>query len=123
MQQMYQCLTDAQWQALEPLFPKPEKRGRGKPHTPWRSVVNAVLFVLYTKGKWGALPKSDEYASKSAAHRWYLAWKKSGVLEQVLTILKEFHPDREISLPPERAPYNRAMFQQIALQAPAAAAV
>lgn len=118
----YQPLTEMQWQALESLFPKPEKRGRGKPHTPWRSVVNSILYILYTKGKWGALPKSDAFASKSAAHRWYLSWKKSGTLDQILEILRGFHPEKEIELPPERAPYNRALFQQQALPAPAAAA-
>ena len=85
----YQALTDLQWQVLEPLFPKPIKRGRGKPHTPWRAVLNSILFILSTRLKWEALPKTPEYASKSAAHRWYKAWKADGFLDQVINKLQE----------------------------------
>lgn len=85
----YQALTDLQWQLIEPLFPKPEKRGRGKPHTSWRKVINSILYVLATKTKWEALPKTEEFASKSAAHRWYKVWKSSGLLDEVLMKLKE----------------------------------
>lgn len=85
----YQALTDLQWQVLEPLFPNPIKRGRGKPHTAWRAVLNAILFVLSTRSKWEALPKHPEFASKSAAHRWYKVWKANGFLDQVLSKLQE----------------------------------
>jgi transposase len=81
---LFEPLTDLQWQALETLFPVPAKRSRGKPHTPWRAVVNSILFILLTGAKWEALPKSPEYASKSAAHRWYKIWKANGVLDQML---------------------------------------
>jgi transposase len=86
---MYEPLTDLQWQMLEAFFPTPAKRSRGKPHTPWRSVVNAILFVLFTGAKWEALPKTPEFASKSAAHRWYKIWKQDGMLDQMLSKLQE----------------------------------
>ncbi len=85
----HQTLTDLQWQVLEPFFPNPVKRGRGKPHTSWRKVLNSILYVLSTKSKWEALPKGEEFASKSAAHRWYKIWKKNGFLEQILLKLQE----------------------------------
>ncbi len=86
----FQPLTDLQWHLLEPLFPVPVKRGRGKPHTPWRCVVNAILFVLVSGGKWDSLPKEATFSSKSAAHRWYKAWRASGLLDQILGKLREF---------------------------------
>ncbi len=85
----FEPLTDLQWQIIEPLFPAPLKRGRGKPHTPWRTVLNSILFVLLTGAKWGALPQSPEFASKSASHRWFIAWKENGFLDQILATLKE----------------------------------
>lgn len=85
----YQNLTDLQWQVLEPFFPTPIKRTKGKPHTPWRKVLNAILFVLATGGKWDALPKQEEFASKSAAHRWYKVWRGSGLLDQILSKLAD----------------------------------
>ncbi len=83
----YEPLTDVQWNHLESLFPKPVKRGRGKPHTPWRAVLNSILFVLMTGAKWGALPKTPDFASKSASHRWFILWDKDGKLDQILSLL------------------------------------
>ncbi len=85
----YQKLSDLQWQVLEPLFPVPVKRGRGKPHTSWRKVLNSILFVLATREKWEALPKESDYASKSASHRWFRIWKRNGFLDQLLGKLRE----------------------------------
>jgi transposase len=88
MMKQFHPLTDLQWQVLEPLFPLPEKRGRGKPHTPWRNVVNTILFVHSTNSKWANAPTGLEWASKSAAHRWMDIWKKNGLLEQILSLME-----------------------------------
>ncbi len=40
----FEGLSDNQWQLLEIFFPnEPKKRGKGKPHTPWREVCNSLL--------------------------------------------------------------------------------
>ena len=80
----FEFLTDEQWQLLEPLFPAPIKRGRGKPHAPWRVVVDSILWVLLTGLKWDALPKHPLFSTKSVAHRWFVLWEKSGFLREVL---------------------------------------
>lgn len=107
----FQPLTDLQWQLLEPLFPLPQKRGRGKPHTPWRTVVNTVLYVHFTKSKWANTPAGPEWASKSAAHRWMDAWKKNGLLEQILQTMDhmaqmalEIPSEKAVSMSLERTP-------------------
>jgi len=81
----YEPITDLQWQLLEPLFPNPVKRSRGKPHTPWRAVVNSIFYVLFTGLKWGSLPKDAAFATKSAAHRWFVLWDKNGFLKELVS--------------------------------------
>jgi transposase len=96
-------LNDFQWSQLETLFPSPAKRSRGKPHTPWRYVVNSILLVLFTRLKWGAIPNEPQFATKSAAHRWFVLWEKNGFLNQLLETLgmrTEIKP--KVSLPPRR---------------------
>lgn len=96
-------LTDMEWSTLEPLFPKPEKRSRGKPHTSWRFVVNAILLVLKTKIKWSSIPTTPEFATKSAAHRWFLKWDKTGFLDQILSMYKTTQNEpQEFSFPSRR---------------------
>lgn len=101
MDKKYEALTDLQWQLLEPLFPKPLKRGRGKPHTPWRAVANSVLWVLTTGNKWSSIPVGEEFASKSASHRWFVAWEKSGFLEELFSTYKGFREMAKL-IPPQR---------------------
>ena len=109
----YQTLTDLQWQILEPFFPNPVKRGRGKPHTAWRMVLNAILFVLSSRTKWEALPKHPEFASKSAAHRWYKIWKASGFLDEVLGKLKELSLlASELKFPATRVRGSKVIVQE-----------
>ncbi len=71
-------LSDQQWDLIKNHFVAPEKRGRGKPHAPWRTVVNTIYWVVEAKGKWCASPEGEVWASKSAAHRWYVKWKADG---------------------------------------------
>lgn len=85
----YTGITELQWQMIEPMFPNPIKRSRGKPHTPWRAVMSSILYVLVTGSKWDSLPKSEVFASKSASHRWYKTWKANGFLNEVLGKLNE----------------------------------
>lgn len=80
----YQPLTDREWRDLEPLFPSPLRRGRGKPHAPWRQVVNSILVVFTEGGKWHVIPKSPEFATKSVAHRWFALWEKNNFLGALL---------------------------------------
>jgi transposase len=108
----FHLLTDAEWELLAPLFPTPAKRSRGKPHTPWRNVVNAILFVLETKSKWGQIPEEPQvFAAKSAAHRWFAEWDKTGTLNEIKTRLaSRFTNPSTLYTPPrrDRKPMNRA---------------
>jgi transposase len=48
------------------------------PHAPCRKVVNTLLYVLITGGRWGDLPHGPQWASKSAAPRWLQRWQTDG---------------------------------------------
>lgn len=99
----YEPLTDLQWQLLEPLFPNPVKRSRGKPHTPWRSVMNSIFYILFTGQKWGSLPKDAAFATKSAAHRWFVLWEKDGFLKEVVNVYQSMSQmGSDIKLPRRR---------------------
>ncbi len=48
-------LTDAEWAVVEPLLPKPPKRGR-KPGVDMREVLNAIRYMASSGGGWRMLP-------------------------------------------------------------------
>jgi len=43
----FEGLIDDPWKVLEGMLPeKPEKRGKGKPPTPWQKVYNSFLWII-----------------------------------------------------------------------------
>jgi transposase len=71
-------LTDAQWQKIEPLLPKPKKSKRGG--RPWahnRKVFEGILRILRTGAPWADLPK--QYPSPSTCWRRLRDWEEQGV--------------------------------------------
>ncbi|MCU1281416.1 MAG: family transposase, partial [bacterium] len=50
-------LTNEQWNVVAPLIPQKRRRdGRGRPRVESRSVLDAILWVLWTGAPWRALP-------------------------------------------------------------------
>ncbi|MDG0022837.1 transposase [Trinickia sp. Y13] len=83
----YSDMTDEQWRSIEPLFPEfnSRGRGRGRPLTDTRAVLNGVLWVIYSNAAWASLPK--RYPAYQTCHRRFKAWHDAGVFQQVLTRL------------------------------------
>lgn len=75
-------LTDAQWEKIEPLLPKPKPRARGKrrgrPRKPNRAVFEGILWILKTGARWRDLP-SDFGVSPSVCWKRLRAWDEEGV--------------------------------------------
>jgi transposase len=66
----FEGLGDLEWRLFVDIFPpgRPQ-REHGMPHTPFRNVVNTLLYVLMTGCRWCDLPRGPRWASKSGAHR------------------------------------------------------
>ena len=77
-------LTDAQWDAIEPLVPKPPRRadGRGRPWRDPRDVLNGVLWILRTGAPWKDLP--GRYPPYQTCHRRFQQWCRDGTIERIL---------------------------------------
>ena len=63
-------LTDAQWEFLQPMLPKPKKCGR--PPTDRRCVINAIWYVLKGGIPWRLLPK--QYPPWKTIYHIFRAW-------------------------------------------------
>ena len=63
------------------------------PHAPFRKVLNTQLYVLITGCRWCDIPRGEQWASKSSAHRWLKRWYEDGRLEklkrQILAVAEE----------------------------------
>jgi transposase len=100
-------LTDEQWHTITPLLPElleRRPRGRGRPNVDVRRVLNSVIWVLRTRAPWSSMPA--HYVPYQTAHRYYLRWKKSGVLARIVITL--FQTDAILDRPVVRRVDTRA---------------
>ncbi|MEC5405593.1 transposase [Paraburkholderia sp. MPAMCS5] len=79
----YRDINDEEWQRIAPLLPelRPRSELRGRPLANTRSVLNGVLWVMYSGATWSAMPR--KYPSYQTCHRRFKAWYESGVLKRV----------------------------------------
>ena len=49
-------LTDGEWERIDPLLPRPGRRGR-KPSVDLREILNAIRYMARSGGGWRMLPK------------------------------------------------------------------
>jgi putative transposase len=78
-------LTDAEWEALEPHVPAPNKRGRPRTHTP-REILDAVFYVLKSGCPWRLLPR--DFPPWETVYWWFGSWRTDGTFERLNAALR-----------------------------------
>ena len=71
-------LSQAQWEKIAPLLPKPRKNRRGG--RPWienRRVLEGILWILRSGARWQDLP--EEYPHPSTCWRRFRDWEEQGL--------------------------------------------
>ena len=61
-------LTDAEWEWVAPLMPKPPRRGR-KPAVDFREILNAIRYMARSAGGWRMLP--SEFGPWQTVYWWF----------------------------------------------------
>ena len=59
MRKRQEFLSQEQWEILEPLFPKPQRRKdrRGRPWADNHACLQGILWVMRTGARWRDLPE------------------------------------------------------------------
>lgn len=78
-------LTDAQWQAIEPLIPPPKPGGRPR-KTNMREVINAILYLLRTGCQWPYLP--HEFPKQRTVYHYFWSWGKDDTWQRIHDALR-----------------------------------
>src|ERR1051325_3115988 len=78
-------LTDAQWALLEPLLPRPSRRGRPR-KTDVRGLVTALLYHAREGGSWRALP--HDFPPWRTVYNYFQWWTWDGTWQTILDALR-----------------------------------
>ncbi|HWH71561.1 MAG TPA: IS5 family transposase [Candidatus Sulfotelmatobacter sp.] len=79
-------LTDAQWEILEPLLPKPKKRGRRPADR--RRILNGLFYLVRAGCAWRLLPK--EFGPWETVYGYFRCWRQQGLWVLIQDILRSF---------------------------------
>src|SRR2546421_120742 len=77
------CIPDHLWEPIAELLPEhvnTHRFGGGRPRTPDRVCMEAILFVLRTGCQWSALD-ATRFCAKSTAHDRFQEWVQAGVFQ------------------------------------------
>ncbi|MGF6604527.1 transposase [Paraburkholderia sp. GAS448] len=80
-------INDHDWQKIARLFPEMQEGARtlGRPPVDTRAVFNGLLWVMYNRSPWHAMP--DRYPPYQTCHRRFKAWLDAGTLGEVVHAL------------------------------------
>jgi Transposase and inactivated derivatives len=84
-------LTDAQWEVLEPMLPKPSKMGR--PPTDRRQIIDAILYIVKGGIQWRLLP--HDFPPWKTVYHVYRKWKLDHTWEALNARLRAQVRDQE----------------------------
>jgi putative transposase len=79
-------LTDAQWEVLEALLPRPVAKNGFDPAN-LREIINTILYQNHTGCQWDMLP--HDLSAKSTTYDYYKAWQENGIWELIVDRLRE----------------------------------
>jgi transposase len=79
-------VTDAEWEIVAPLLPRPKRWGRPRTTDP-RAAVDAMLYLLTTGCQWAALPR--DFPPRSTVFDHFQRLVESGALERIHDALFE----------------------------------
>ena len=78
-------VTDEQWTLLEPLLPRPGRRGRPR-KTNLRDIVNALFYHTREGGSWRALP--HDFPPWKTVYNYFQWWTWDGTWQRILDALR-----------------------------------
>ena len=78
-------LTDAEWERIAPLIPKPLP-GPGRPRRDPREMLDAMLWLLRTGAAWRDLP--DFYGPWETVYSRFRIWRKADVFDRIVERLQ-----------------------------------
>lgn len=78
-------VSDREWRILEPLLPRPCKRGRPLKHDR-REILNAIFYLLRSSCAWRML--SHDFPSYKIVSHYFYAWRDDGTWQKVHDALR-----------------------------------
>lgn len=83
-------VSDAQWEVLQLLLPRPTWRpgGPGRKPVDLRRVINGLFYLTKTGCHWRMMPK--EFGQWNTIYGYFRRWRQQGVWARVMATLRQW---------------------------------
>ena len=86
-------VPDDLWEKIADILgPEKEPGTVGRPATPYRVIIDAILYLIRTGCQWQAIPK-EKYAAGSTVHGRFRQWVEDGLFEKIWKEMLEYYDD------------------------------
>jgi putative transposase len=79
-------LNDTEWKQIAPYLPAVSATGAPRQH-PWRSLLNAMFYVVKNGCVWRALP--HDFPCWQTVYHYFRRFRQNGMWEQLNTVIRE----------------------------------
>ena len=78
-------LRDDEWERIKKYFENKQPKGKGRPPSDARTVLNGIIWVVKSGAPWRDMP--ERYGKLSTVYGWFARWQEEGLLAQILADL------------------------------------
>ncbi len=84
----FEGLSEEQWLIFSEMI-SPKRSNLGRKESPSRSILNTILYVLFTGCRWCDVPQGSNWGKRSTSHDRLIRWQEDGTLEKIKQRLLE----------------------------------
>ena len=78
-------LRDDEWERIKEYFSSKQPRGKGRPPSDARTVLNGIIWIIKSGAAWRDMP--ERYGKYNTIYGWFARWQEEGLLAKILSNL------------------------------------
>ena len=89
-------LRDDEWDRIKKYFEKEGPRGKGRPPSDARTVLNGIIWIAKSGAAWRDMP--EQYGKFTTVYGWFARWEEEGLFAQILSDLSIEADSQDMSI-------------------------
>jgi transposase len=78
-------LRDDEWERLRGYFEDGKPKGKGRPRSDQRTMLNGIIWIVRSGAAWRDMP--ERYGAYTTVYGWFKKWEETGLFAKILVDL------------------------------------
>jgi transposase len=75
-------IRDDEWERIHTYFEDGNPKGKGRPRSEPRNMLNGILWIIRSGAAWRDMP--ERYGAYTTVYGWFKKWAESGLFAKIL---------------------------------------